>query len=222
MKLQSARRATNAPSALEPFARAWRSAAPDQERCGVCAQAIDEERHEHLVDLESRALLCACPTCGATFAQPGAGGGTLRLVPTRVAVDPGFRLDDAQWTALAIPVRLAFIFFNSRLARWVALYPSPGGAAEADPPRAALEALAAATRLIAEIEPDVEALLVYGRHGGPLETFLAPVDACYRLVGEVRRHWRGVSGGDLVWSRIETFFVELRLQATALGSGDAS
>jgi hypothetical protein len=222
MKQQSEGRAMNALSALEPFARAWRSAAPDQERCGVCARAIDEERHEHLVDLESRALLCACPTCGTTFAQPGAGGRKLRLVPTRVAVDPGFRLDDAQWTALAIPVRLAFIFFNSRLARWVALYPSPGGAAEADPPPAALEALAAATRLIAEIEPDVEALLVYGRRGGPLETFLAPVDACYRLVGEVRRHWQGFSGGDLVWSRIETFFAELRARATALGSGDAS
>jgi hypothetical protein len=209
----------NALSALEPFVRAWRSVAPESERCGVCAQPVDEERHEHLVDLDSRALICACPTCGATFAQPGAGGRKLQLVPTRVVVDPGFRLGDAQWAALAIPVRLAFLFFNSRLARWVALYPSPGGAAEADPPPAALEALAAATRLVAEITPDVEALLVYGRRGGPLETFLAPIDACYRLVGEVRRHWRGFSGGDLVWSRIEVFFAELRDRATALGSG---
>jgi hypothetical protein len=70
--------------------------------------------------------------------------------------------------------------------------------------------------LIAAIQPDVEALLVHGRRGGPLETFVAPIDACYRLVGEVRRHWRGFSGGDVVWRRIETFFAELRARATAL------
>jgi hypothetical protein len=162
-------------------------------------------------------MLCACPSCATTLAaQAPTDDHRLRLVPRRVVFDPGFRLDDAQWAALAIPVRLAFIFFNSRVARWVALYPSPGGAAESELPPAALDNLAAATRLIAEIEPDVEALLVHGRRGGPLETFVAPIDSCYRLVGEVRRHWQGFSGGDLVWQRIEAFFAELRARATTL------
>src|SRR5206468_3768742 len=58
------------------------------------------------------------------------GGARYRLVPTRVLVDPGFVLDGAEWDALRIPVRLAFIFFNSRDNRWVAFYPSPAGAAE--------------------------------------------------------------------------------------------
>ena len=207
----------NALAALEPFLRGGRDVAPDLERCGVCTQLIDEEGHEHVVDIDSRALLCACPTCAITFAHPGTTGTRqLRIVPTRVVFDPDFQLDDARWAALAIPVRLAFIFYNSRLARWVALYPSPGGAAEAELPPAALDDLAAATRLIAEIQPDVEALLVHGRRGGPLETFVAPIDACYRLVGEVRRHWRGFSGGDQVWRRLETVFSELRDRATPL------
>ena len=209
----------NALAALEPFVRAWRSVAPAQERCGVCAQAVDEDRHDHLVDVESRALLCACPACAKTFAEPGTGGRQLRLVPTRVLLDPGFRLDETQWAALAIPVRLAFIFYNSRLACWVALYPSPGGAAEAELPPAAFDPLAAATRLVAEIQPDVEALLVYGRRTAPLETFVAPIDDCYRLVGEVRRHWQGFSGGDAVWQRIEAFFAELRARGVAIAAG---
>jgi len=208
----------NALAALEPFLRAGRGIAPGQERCGVCTQVIDEEGHEHLVDVESRALLCACPTCAITLAAPN--NRTLRIVPRRVLFDPDFRLDEAQWAALAIPVRLAFVFYNSRLARWVALYPSPGGAAEAELPPGALDGLATVTGLIAEIQPDVEALLVHGRRGGPLETLVAPIDACYRLVGEVRRHWRGFSGGDVVWRRIETFFAELRTRATPLEPED--
>ena len=154
---------------------------------------------------------------GAPLAKPAAPHAiSYRVVPKRVLVDPGFQLDEAQWAALAVPVRLAFIFYNSRLARWVALYPSPGGAAESDVPPAAFEALAAATRLVAEVAPDVEALLVYGRRTAKLESFLAPIDACYRLVGEVRRSWQGWSGGDVVWGRIESFFADLRARARAV------
>jgi len=232
----------NALAALEPFVRAWRAVAPARERCGVCAHEIDGDDHEHLVELDRRALLCACSTCAALFAQPGTAhfhgnpqrvpepsrdgpppakpaaphAISYRVVPKRVLVDPGFQLDEAQWAALAVPVRLAFIFYNSRLARWVALYPSPGGAAESDVPPAAFEALAAATRLVAEVAPDVEALLVYGRRTAKLESFLAPIDACYRLVGEVRRSWQGWSGGDVVWGRIESFFADLRARARAV------
>jgi len=54
-----------------------------------------------------------------------------------------------------------------------------------------------------------------------LETFLVPIDDCYRLVGEVRRHWQGINGGDLVWRRIEAFFGELRARARALVAEDA-
>jgi len=61
----------NALAALEPFVRAWRAVAPPQERCGVCGHAIDDEHHEHLIDLEKRALLCSCTACSTVFAQEG-------------------------------------------------------------------------------------------------------------------------------------------------------
>jgi hypothetical protein len=104
---------------------------------------------------------------------------------------------------------------------WIALYPSPGGAAEAELPADALRDLAAATRLVGAVEPDVEALLVYGRRTARLESFLVPIDACYRLGGEVRRHWQGFSGGDLVWQRIESFFADLRARARPVLPGGA-
>jgi len=44
---------------------------------------------------------------------------------------------------------------------------------------------------------------------------LVPVDACYRLVGLVRRHWRGFDGGPEAWAHIDAFFdaVEARSRA---------
>jgi hypothetical protein len=212
----------NALAALEPFVQSWRTVAPAQERCGVCTAIVDDDRHDHLVDLEQRALVCACPTCATLFAQSGTPSRSrYRVVPTRVLVDPAFQLDEARWAALAIPVRLAFIFRNSQLGRWVALYPSPGGAAESELSDEAMRDLAGVTRLVPEIAPDVEALLVYGHRAARLETFLVPIDACYRLVGEVRRHWQGFSGGDRVWERIELFFADLRGRARAFVSEEA-
>jgi len=202
----------NALRALEPYARAWKTLAPEGERCQLCARAIEED-HAHLVDLERRALVCSCAGCARLLAQPGTAGGRYRLVPARVLVDPGFRLGDTQWAALQIPVRLAFVFFNSRLSRWVVMYPSPAGAAEADLAPEAERALAERTRLVGEAQPDVEAVLLYGRRGHELEGFLAPIDACYRLVGRVRLHWRGFHGGDFAWREIEAFFSELRARA---------
>lgn len=211
----------NALSALDRFARAPapERADPGVERCRLCAEAIADE-HPHLVDLERRALLCSCATCARLLGEPalGAPGDRYRVVPTRVRAAPGPPLADAEWAALRVPVRLAFLFFNSRLARWVALYPSPAGATEAELPDGAVEALGARLPLFAEVRPDVEALLVHGRLGRPLEIFLAPIDACYRLVGTVRRHWKGFHGGDVAWDEIERFFAELRARA---GKGES-
>ena len=63
-----------------------------------------------------------------------------------------------------------------------------------------------------KMEADVEALLV-NRAQGAREYFIAPMDACYELVGTIRMHWRGLSGGDAVWCEIEKFFAKLRAQS---------
>ena len=42
-----------------------------------------------------------------------------------------------------------------------------------------------------------------------------PIDACYRLVGLVRLHWRGFDGGSEAWRAIDAFFDELHERAVA-------
>jgi hypothetical protein len=59
------------------------------------------------------------------------------------------------------------------------------------------------------MERDVEALLV-NRVRGAREHFLVPMDECYSLVGLIRMHWRGLSGGREVWEEIDQFFENLK------------
>ena len=70
----------------------------------------------------------------------------------------------------------------------------------------------AASRLhqlgIDPMQADVEALLV-NRARGDRRYWLVPIDDCYRLVGVIRTRWKGLSGGNEVWTEIDRFFDEL-------------
>ena len=118
------------------------------------------------------------------------------------------KIAPAQWDALAIPVDLAFFFFNSDLARTVACYPGPAGAAESLLPLAAWPALVDANPWIQALAPDVEALLVR-RIDEEYICFLVPIDACYELVGRIRSEWTGLGGGDRVRREIDQFFATI-------------
>ena len=41
------------------------------------------------------------------------------------------------------------------------------------------------------------------------EYYLAPIDACYELVGRIRMQWRGLGGGTEVWEEITRFMTQL-------------
>jgi hypothetical protein len=69
-----------------------------------------------------------------------------------------------------------------------------------------------ANPIVAEMEPDVEALLV-NRARGAREHWLVPIDDCYDLVGLMRTRWKGLSGGKEVWQEIGRFFDQLRGRA---------
>jgi hypothetical protein len=43
------------------------------------------------------------------------------------------------------------------------------------------------------------------------------MDKCYSLVGLIRMHWRGFSGGQEVWEEIGQFFEELRKRSKTVG-----
>ena len=181
---------------------------PD-ERCQLCA-ALLTESHPHLVRRDTRALVCACVPCSVLFGQKGAGGGKFRAVPRRYVHQP-VQIPLGDWEALQIPVRIAFLFQNSTLGKWVAFYPSRAGATESLLSLEAWRAIEARSTILAGMEPDVEALLVRGEpQGERLETFLVPIDACYELTGRVRRLWRGFGGGDEARSALAEFFAALR------------
>jgi hypothetical protein len=201
--------------ALARYARRTRPA-PTEDLCELCA-APAGERHRHVVDLERRAVRCACATCATLFVHPGAAGGRYRTIPERVAVDPDFHLTQEQWAELQIPVGLAFVFESSASGRRVAIYPSPAGAMESELPLEAWRELARANPLVASAEPDVEALLVHGERGeASLDCFLVPIDLCYELVGRIRRRWKGLDGGDAVRAELADFFDGLRARARPL------
>lgn len=185
---------------------------PAPERCELCATPVPAE-HPHLVQVHERRLLCACGPCAFLFDHPGAGGGEHRRVPDRYLTDPGFTLTPAQWDALQIPVGMAFFLHNSARGAVVACYPSPAGATESELSFDSWADGVGASALARELAPDVEALLV---RRDPQTCLLVPVDACYRLVGLVRLHWRGFDGGAQARSAIDGFFADAAGRATSL------
>jgi hypothetical protein len=192
----------------DPFARLRRllqKPAALGERCGLCNVALGPE-HRHLVEPQSRRIECACTACALLFEKNTA---RYRLVPRDAVRLDDFVLDDLEWEALGVPIQLAFFFWNSTLNKVVGLYPSPAGATESLLPLDAWQDIVARNPRLAGLQPDVEALLV-NRASKPHRYFIAPIDRCYQLVGIIRRHWRGFSGGDVVHEQMAAFFDHLQ------------
>jgi hypothetical protein len=183
------------------------------ERCELCAEAISDE-HGHLVDVQARNLMCACRGCYLLFTSEGAGGAHYRAVPDRYLAFPDFRLSPGQWDSLQIPVGIAFFFVNSVLERVAAFYPGPAGATESELALDTWEEVVAANPELTTLQPDVEAFLVRADHGhGGAECFIVPIDACYELVGHLRRLWRGFDGGREAHDAMDSFFERIRTRA---------
>lgn len=173
-----------------------------EERCDTCGTALPED-HVHNFDPATRRIRCACDRCSLRYAT------IYRQIPRRVRVLPNFEMSDAQWDDLMIPISLAFFSYSTPAQKVIALYPGPAGAAESLLRLDAWEEIAAANPELRGMHPDVEALLV-NRVGAAREYFLVPIDECYKLVGLIRLHWRGLSGGATVWGEIAGFFEKLR------------
>jgi hypothetical protein len=201
----ASRLAQLARDAARPAAAA--PAAEPQELCDLCSAPV-EPGHRHIVDVEDRRILCACRACAILFDRPGAGGGRLKLLPTRRRRLEDFSLEAAAWERLRIPVDMAFFFRSTPAGRVLAFYPSPMGPTESLLELDAWAELEAANPVLAGMEPDVEALLV-SRARGMREHWLVPIDDCYELVGLIRSRWKGLGGGEEVWEAIGRFFEDL-------------
>ena len=183
------------------------------ERCELCGTNL-AANHQHLIEPANRKLVCSCDACAILFSNQNSGQeGKYRRVPKQIRSLPDFRLTDAQWEGLMIPINMAFFFHSSAANRIVTLYPSPAGATESLLPLDTWEELTEQNPALGQMQPDVEALLVNrvrrGKENGPAECFIAPIDECYRLTGLIRARWRGLSGGAEVWEEIDRFFADL-------------
>ena len=94
------------------------------ERCELCSKEIGAI-HDHLFEPVKRNLVCSCEGCALLFTAQA--DTKFRRVPKLSRYLSGFRLSDAQWNSLMIPIEMAFFFYSSPLQRMVAFYPSPGG-----------------------------------------------------------------------------------------------
>ena len=203
----------------QPFAKLRRFVEPQRkpqsrEGCEFCGVDIAAQ-HSHAVNTETRSLLCVCRPCYLLFTCEGAANGKFKAVPDRYLYAPGLILTDAQWNSLQIPVGIAFFFFNTSLGRMVVFYPGPAGATESLLSLETWEELARMNPLLASLAPDVEALLVRNvQRRGSFECYIVPIDACYELVGRIRRRWKGFDGGEDAWQEIDGFFADVRGRST--------
>lgn len=185
-------------TALRTFVRPREAA----ERCDLCGASLPSD-HVHQFHPAARRIRCACRSCALL---PDTNW---REIPRGIRILADFQLTDAAWDDLMIPIALAFFSYSTPAGRVVALYPGPAGAAESLLRLDSWREIAEANPALHAMQPDVEALLV-NRVGAAREYFIVPIDECYKLVGIIRLHWRGLSGGVEVWGHIARFFDDLR------------
>src|SRR5580658_2447174 len=167
--------------------------------------------HQHLIEPEQRKLVCACDACALLFTTQA--GTKLRRVPRRIRYLPHFQMTDIQWNSLMIPIEMAFFFNSSPHGRVVAFYPSAAGPIESLLAFETWNDVVNDNPVLAGVTADVEALLVNrvgAERGVPAEYYIVPIDQCYKLVGLIRLHWHGLSGGTEMWREIAAYFSALK------------
>lgn len=188
------------------------------ERCDLCGLEIPSD-HEHLLEPAERRLACACGACAVLFSAQA--GTRYKRVPRDVISLAELTISDGQWEALRLPIDLAFFYESTPQQRVVACYPSPAGATESLLELDTWDEIRREHPVLLELRPDVEALLVnrVRRGGEPPVSFLVPIDQCFRLVGIIRTHWKGFTGGTAVWQEIDGFFAALARVARPAARG---
>jgi Family of unknown function (DUF5947) len=152
--------------------------------------------------------MCACGFCSLLLHNVE----RYKPVESKIRRLGDFRIGDADWQALQIPVSLAF-FYRTDDGNVIAVYPSPAG-----PVRSKLDAshwgnLARVHAKLGSLAPFVEAILI--DRSNAARCFLTPIDKCYQLIGTIRRYWHGFSGGAEVRQKVADFFDDLERQADA-------
>ncbi len=195
---------------------------PAVECCEMCSAQLAPE-HQHLIDPAARKLVCACDACAILFSSQGEA--KYKRVPRRIRFLPQFRMTDAEWDGLMVPIEMAFFFKSGIPGKVSAFYPGPAGATESLLSLETWSDIENKNPAIREMEPEVEALLanrVGSARGVDPQYYVVPIDECYRLVGLMRLHWHGLSGGTEVWREVTKFFSSLQKRAEGKAAGGES
>ena len=192
-----------------PAAPAAQAKPAVEELCDLCHTTVPED-HRHMLNLEDRQIVCVCESCWALRS----GDPEFRPVGTRCLWLEGFDMPEHIWGSFRIPIGLAFFLHSSATGGVAALYPSPAGATESELELSTWNELCALNPVLADLEPDSEALIVNRMAQTPMYA-IAPIDRCYMLVGLIKMSWEGISGGSGVEEAVGRFFGELRAGAMA-------
>jgi len=209
LPFSSAAQKENAFTALRQFAKKR----PAVECCEMCSAELAGD-HQHLIDPAARKLICACDACAILFS--GQSSAKFKRVPRRIRFLPDFKMSEAQWDGLMVPIELAFFFKSVSPEKVVAFYPGPAGATESLLSLEAWSDIEQENPLLREMEPEVEALIanrVGANRGVDAQYYIVPIDECYKLVGLIRLNWHGLSGGTEVWREVTKFFASLKERA---------
>ncbi len=208
-----ARKRSDALARLRSLAQSGASARGDgvravaQERCDLCNTVVPDD-HRHLLHLVERRIVCVCEACWALRS----GDAEYRPTGMRTLWLEQFECDEATWGAFQIPIGLAFFMRSSIAEAVIAFYPSPAGATESELGLDAWKTLVSLNPVLAELEPDAEALVV-NRLSQPHQYVIAPIDDCYALVGLIKSRWEGISGGSALEQAVPSFFEAMRSRA---------
>jgi hypothetical protein len=205
----SAPRAAQAAAGNDPGAPGTTARATVRERCDLCQTTIPDD-HRHLLNLVQRSIACVCESCWALRS----GDAEYRPTGARTLWLDDLNLPDDVWASFQIPIGLAFFMESTTAGCVVAMYPSPAGATESELHFSDWSRLVALNPLLAQLEPDIEGLIV-NRLSEPPGYAIAPIDRCYALTGAVKASWEGISGGSDVHDAVSAFFADLRAQAVA-------
>jgi hypothetical protein len=177
----------------------------------LCDERISSE-HRHLLEITTREVRCVCYACSVLFDREAASRGKLKLIPDRRLYLADFRMSDAEWERLRVPVAMAFVFHSTPLGQAVAYYPAPMGATQALLEADVWHDVLSHNSQLSGMLPDVEALLINRIHANR-DYYLVPIDDCFRLVATIRTTWHGLTGGQAAWRAIDDFFAALRARA---------
>lgn len=186
------------------------------ERCDFCASEIKGE-HRHLIEPGSKSVACACNICVLTSSSlrkiTSQGAFHYKIIPELYSVVSDFVMPEEVWASLSIPVDMAFFVYSSTKEDLEVFFPSPLGPIQSELSQHSKSLLKTMNPIIKvlshEDNRDALALLV-NRTETSSEYFLIPIDQCYKLIGLMRKNWRGFGGGKEMHVMIAQFFQELR------------